>query len=216
MWKQTEQTYWQAAPFRAVAEPGIQLKVWGACVYWPHHLLSRSVIPLSHLLWLSTSRWLSLRQVQVSIWETPSGTQEIPPGRSVSFGRTPGMSAGRTRFPTAGSSSTDHRLDTSGTNTQLSLRHVHSNCATWLTTFPSCMLQGSLFWGFRTGGGHRGDNWHQYERRATGSVLLLSGKYNLVQFEVSLQRWVSASWRNSSQLHTLKVCLWVSYCFSSL
>ncbi|XP_037632853.1 thrombospondin-4a isoform X2 [Sebastes umbrosus] len=26
MWKQTEQTYWQAAPFRAVAEPGIQLK----------------------------------------------------------------------------------------------------------------------------------------------------------------------------------------------
>lgn len=28
MWKQTEQTYWQAAPFRAVAEPGIQLKVW--------------------------------------------------------------------------------------------------------------------------------------------------------------------------------------------
>ncbi|XP_011614182.2 thrombospondin-4a [Takifugu rubripes] len=27
MWKQTEQTYWQGAPFRAVAEPGIQLKV---------------------------------------------------------------------------------------------------------------------------------------------------------------------------------------------
>lgn len=27
MWKQTEQTYWQATPFRAVAEPGIQLKV---------------------------------------------------------------------------------------------------------------------------------------------------------------------------------------------
>ncbi|XP_061762351.1 thrombospondin-4a [Nerophis ophidion] len=26
MWKQTEQTYWQAAPFRAVAEPGIQMK----------------------------------------------------------------------------------------------------------------------------------------------------------------------------------------------
>nr|XP_033785604.1 thrombospondin-4 [Geotrypetes seraphini] len=26
MWKQTEQTYWQAIPFRAVAEPGIQLK----------------------------------------------------------------------------------------------------------------------------------------------------------------------------------------------
>lgn len=28
MWKQMEQTYWQANPFRAVAEPGIQLKVW--------------------------------------------------------------------------------------------------------------------------------------------------------------------------------------------
>ncbi|KFO22607.1 Cartilage oligomeric matrix protein [Fukomys damarensis] len=26
MWKQMEQTYWQASPFRAVAEPGIQLK----------------------------------------------------------------------------------------------------------------------------------------------------------------------------------------------
>uniref|UniRef100_A0A8D0A4N5 Thrombospondin 4a n=1 Tax=Sander lucioperca TaxID=283035 RepID=A0A8D0A4N5_SANLU len=32
MWKQTEQTYWQAAPFRAVAEPGIQLKVNVACL----------------------------------------------------------------------------------------------------------------------------------------------------------------------------------------
>lgn len=27
MWKQTEQTYWQATPFRAVAETGLQLKV---------------------------------------------------------------------------------------------------------------------------------------------------------------------------------------------
>ncbi|XP_058862010.1 thrombospondin-3a-like [Acipenser ruthenus] len=26
MWKQTEQTYWQSVPFRAVAEPGLQLK----------------------------------------------------------------------------------------------------------------------------------------------------------------------------------------------
>lgn len=33
MWKQTEQTYWQAAPFRAVAEPGIQLKVWEMCAH---------------------------------------------------------------------------------------------------------------------------------------------------------------------------------------
>ncbi len=28
MWKQVEQIYWQANPFRAVAGPGIQLKVW--------------------------------------------------------------------------------------------------------------------------------------------------------------------------------------------
>ena len=27
MWKKATQTYWQATPFRAVAEPGIQLKV---------------------------------------------------------------------------------------------------------------------------------------------------------------------------------------------
>lgn len=35
MWKQMEQTYWQASPFRAVAEPGIQLKVSWSC---PHTL----------------------------------------------------------------------------------------------------------------------------------------------------------------------------------
>lgn len=27
MWKQTEQTYWQSLPFRAMAQPGLQLKV---------------------------------------------------------------------------------------------------------------------------------------------------------------------------------------------
>lgn len=27
MWKKNQQTYWQSTPFRAVAEPGIQLKV---------------------------------------------------------------------------------------------------------------------------------------------------------------------------------------------
>lgn len=32
MWKQTEQTYWQSVPFRAMAEPGLQLKV--AHIYW--------------------------------------------------------------------------------------------------------------------------------------------------------------------------------------
>lgn len=34
MWKQTEQTYWQATPFRAVAEPGIQLKVLVVAPIW--------------------------------------------------------------------------------------------------------------------------------------------------------------------------------------
>ena len=33
MWKQTEQTYWQATPFRAMAQPGLQLKV-----RWPRSL----------------------------------------------------------------------------------------------------------------------------------------------------------------------------------
>ena len=27
MWKKNTQTYWQATPFRAVAEPGIQMKL---------------------------------------------------------------------------------------------------------------------------------------------------------------------------------------------
>lgn len=41
MWKQTEQTYWQSVPFRAMAEPGLQLKVAiyqilfsSALIYW--------------------------------------------------------------------------------------------------------------------------------------------------------------------------------------
>lgn len=47
MWKQMEQTYWQANPFRAVAEPGIQLKVLaelcspGPCAY-THYTLQPS------------------------------------------------------------------------------------------------------------------------------------------------------------------------------
>lgn len=35
MWKQTEQTYWQATPFRAVAQPGLQLKV-SPAAHFPH------------------------------------------------------------------------------------------------------------------------------------------------------------------------------------
>lgn len=46
MWKQTEQTYWQATPFRAVAEPGIQLKVL-AVVPSPGHILA---VPSCHVL----------------------------------------------------------------------------------------------------------------------------------------------------------------------
>lgn len=47
MWKQMEQTYWQANPFRAVAEPGIQLKVLaGLCplvsVPYTHYILTIS------------------------------------------------------------------------------------------------------------------------------------------------------------------------------
>lgn len=43
MWKQMEQTYWQANPFRAVAEPGIQLKVLGCTLCALHTLYSPSV-----------------------------------------------------------------------------------------------------------------------------------------------------------------------------
>lgn len=56
-----------------------------------------------------------------------------------------------------------------------------------------CVCQGSLLWGFRLGGRHRGDNWHQHERRQTGRVLLQSGEYNLVQSEVPLQWWEAAT-----------------------
>lgn len=34
MWKQVEQIYWQANPFRAVADPGIQLKVDQEGINW--------------------------------------------------------------------------------------------------------------------------------------------------------------------------------------
>lgn len=61
-------------------------------------------------------RWSSLRRVQVSIWETPSGTRGTLLSRCVFCGRTPGMWDGRTRCRTVGSSSTDLKWDTSGTN----------------------------------------------------------------------------------------------------
>lgn len=45
MWKQTEQTYWQATPFRAVAEPGIQLKVRAhvMLLVFTHHLCNHPI-----------------------------------------------------------------------------------------------------------------------------------------------------------------------------
>lgn len=50
MWKQTEQTYWQATPFRAVAEPGIQLKVLISLSSRPFTLLLNSVF--SHMAFI--------------------------------------------------------------------------------------------------------------------------------------------------------------------
>lgn len=53
MWKQTEQTYWQAVPFRAVAEPGIQLKVPQLFYnYFFHQLLTYNAFIIT-LLWFS-------------------------------------------------------------------------------------------------------------------------------------------------------------------
>lgn len=31
MWKQTQQTYWQSNPFKATAQPALQLKVFAPC-----------------------------------------------------------------------------------------------------------------------------------------------------------------------------------------
>lgn len=50
MWKQTEQTYWQATPFRAVAEPGIQLKVLVVAPSWGHSGHHSLATPSCHLL----------------------------------------------------------------------------------------------------------------------------------------------------------------------
>lgn len=104
MWKQTEQTYWQASPFRAVAEPGIQLKVGPEGFTFVHILPSFNRNGLH--------RWWSLERVLGSIWGTRSGTQETQQTRCNFCGKTPGMLAGRTKCPTAGSFSTDPRLDT--------------------------------------------------------------------------------------------------------
>lgn len=89
------------------------------------------------------SRWWNQRQVLVNIWGTPFGTQDTPLTRCVYCGRIPGTSAGKTRFPTAGSSSTGRRLDTSGTNTYTSSRtRPRSLCVNGLSSFTLCMELG--------------------------------------------------------------------------
>lgn len=193
MWKQTEQTYWQAAPFRAVAEPGIQLKV---CVQWGEGCLLSLLGLFFHIRsYVTCDRLWSQRQVLGSTWGTPSGTQETPPTKWISCGKTPGTSAGRTRCPTGGSSSTDHRLDTSGTNIHIHTSYTHETHFINLVVFKSCANQGSLLWGLKPGGGHRCDYRYQHERRQVGRVLLLSGEHHLVQPEVPLQRWVPENYK---------------------
>ena len=70
MWKQTEQTYWQATPFRAVAEPGIQLKVkvmsriptsiFLSAIFIPRHIFCISAVLLS----VCSSRFLLLTSLR--------------------------------------------------------------------------------------------------------------------------------------------------------
>lgn len=62
MWKQTEQTYWQATPFRAVAEPGIQLKVLVSLSSGPFTLLLNSVF--SYMAFINRNRCICAQ-----IWE---------------------------------------------------------------------------------------------------------------------------------------------------
>lgn len=77
----------------------------------------RVSVSLSNLMQLCITRRWSLRQALASICGTRCGTRETPLSRSVCCGKTPEMWAGKTRSPTDGSSSTDHRSDTSGTGT---------------------------------------------------------------------------------------------------
>lgn len=119
MWKQVEQVYWQANPFRAVAEPGIQLKV-----------VSRSTNTNALLhdaersfACVALKRRSSQTRVRGRTWGTRCGTPATPATRWSSCGRTPATSAGRTRRRTAGSCNTGLPTATSGPDTQC--LHVH-------------------------------------------------------------------------------------------
>lgn len=207
MWKQTEQTYWQATPFRAVAEPGIQLKV-RERVMSAQRILHYSLCSHVSLTYLcSCVRLWNRDQALGSTWETHCGTQETPPTRCVCCGRTQEMWAGRTRCPTAGTCSTAHRSDTSGIIKFLLLSNffsaksemrrltmcVHTvsaatwrsgclflpvNSFNWITLL--CSVKSSLLWRNRAGCRLRCDHWHDHERRATWRVLFLARKHHLV------------------------------------
>jgi len=132
MWKQMEQTYWQANPFRAVAEPGIQLKVkqplkensavdfglFLSCAAWTHTagqapVVDQSFIHTFYPCLLCRRRW-SLKQAQASISAIPSGTPGTPQTRWSCCGKTLAILAGRTRRPTAGSCNIGLKSGTSG------------------------------------------------------------------------------------------------------
>ncbi len=102
-----------------------------------------TIFSLSYAIWLFITRLWSLRRVLVSIWGTPSGTLETPPSRSAYCGRTPGTLVGRTKSPTAGSSSTDHRLDTSGTNRNTPTLNTHTVGTDYLVS--PCLLTRARF-----------------------------------------------------------------------